>query len=174
VTTPPTIRHATDEDLPRIVAIYNAAIPGRLATADTAPVSVESRQEWFEAHWPEKHPVWVLERNGEIGAWISVSAFHDRPAYHRTAEVSLYVAPEAQGEGLGTVLLDKLIMECPRLGLTNLVALIFGHNERSLRLFGRAGFEKWGHLPEVAELDTIQRDLVILGRKVGRVKNDEG
>ncbi len=160
------IRDAVAGDLPRIVAIYNAAIPGRLATADMEPVSLESRQAWFDAHGPARHPLWVLEREGTIIAWISASDFHVRPAYHRTAEVSLYVAPEAQGQGLGRVLLGRLIAECPGLGLTNLVALIFAHNEASLRLFGRAGFVKWGHLPEVAELDAVQRDLVILGRKV--------
>lgn len=160
------LREAKIEDLPRIVAIYNAAIPGRVATADTELVSVESRLSWFEAHSPDKHPLWVLESEGTIVAWLGTHAFHTRPAYHRTAEVSVYVAPEAQSQGLATVLLNKLIPECPRLGLTTLVALIFGHNEPSLRLFGRAGFEKWAHLPEVAELDGIERDLVILGRKV--------
>jgi phosphinothricin acetyltransferase len=47
-----TLRDATEADLPAIVAIYNAAIPGRTATADTDPVTVESRREWFAKHSP--------------------------------------------------------------------------------------------------------------------------
>ena len=164
---PPSIRDATIDDLPRIVAIYNAAIPGRLATADTEPVSIQSRQAWFEAHGPGKHPLWVLERKGEIAAWISTRPFYGRPAYHSTAEVSIYVAPEAQGQGLGKVLLERLLATCPDLGLKTLLGFIFGHNAASLRLFERQGFTTWGHLPEVAELDGVWRDLVILGRKVG-------
>ncbi len=162
----PTLRLATLDDLPRIVAIYNAAIPTRQSTAELEPVSVDSRRAWFDEHAPDKHPLWVLERGGEIMAWISASPFHKRAAYHRTAEVSLYVAPEAQGQGLGRPLLDKLVADCPRLGITTLVALIFGHNQPSLRFFSRAGFEKWGHLPEVAVLDDVKRDLVYLGLKV--------
>jgi L-amino acid N-acyltransferase YncA len=47
-----------------------------------------------------------------------------------------------------------------------LLGFIFGHNEPSLQLFYRFGFEKWGHLPNVAELDGIERDLIILGKKI--------
>jgi phosphinothricin acetyltransferase len=47
-----------------------------------------------------------------------------------------------------------------------LLGFIFGHNEPSLKLFERFGFEKWGHLPSVAELDGIERDLVIVGKRV--------
>lgn len=51
------VRDATCEDLPRIVEIYNASIPGRLATSDLEPVTVESRREWFASHGPEGHPM---------------------------------------------------------------------------------------------------------------------
>ena len=60
----PAIRHATQADLAAIVAIYNASIPGRLATADTAPVTVDSRREWFAAFDPASRPIWVAEDRG--------------------------------------------------------------------------------------------------------------
>ena len=58
-----TLRDATQADLPAIVAIYNQTIPGRMVTADLGPVSVEQRQVWFAAHSPDKHPLWVAERD---------------------------------------------------------------------------------------------------------------
>ena len=64
------VRDATLDDLPAIVAIYNAAIPGRIATADTDPVTVESRKEWFDKHEPGRRPLWVAEMDGEVVAWI--------------------------------------------------------------------------------------------------------
>jgi L-amino acid N-acyltransferase YncA len=103
------IRDAGVADLPRIVAIYNEAIPGRLATADTEPVTVEVRREWFQAHTPGRHPIWVGEDRGSV----------------------------------------------------------VGHNEPSLRLFAALGFERWGTLPRVARLDGVERDLALLGRRVG-------
>ena len=160
------LRDARPDDLPRIVEIYNASIPGRLATADTTPVSVESRRAWLAEHEPTRRPLWVLEDAGEIVAWISLRSFYGRPAYAKTAEVSLYIAPEHQGRGLGTLLLRRMIERCPELGVENLVGFVFAHNEPSMAMNRRLGFETWGHLPGIAELDGIERDLLIVGLKV--------
>ena len=84
-------RIARFEDLPRIVAIYNATIPSRMVTADLEPVSVESRVPWFEQHDPDTRPLWVVARDGDVVAWLSFSSFYGRPAYARTAEISVYI-----------------------------------------------------------------------------------
>ncbi|MGG6296153.1 N-acetyltransferase family protein [Leptolyngbya sp. AN02str] len=160
------LRDAALADLPHIVEIYNASIPGRMATADTDPVSVESRLIWFQEHHPQTRPIWVLERQGRIIAWISLSTFYGRPAYQGTAEFSLYIAPECQGQGIGTQLLQCLIERCPEFGVTTVLGFIFGHNTPSLRLSEKAGFERWGFLPGVAVLDGKLCDLVIMGRRV--------
>jgi len=47
-----------------------------------------------------------------------------------------------------------------------MIGLIFAHNEPSLRLFDRLGFERWGLLPRIARLDGIERDLAIVGRGI--------
>jgi phosphinothricin acetyltransferase len=57
-------------------------------------------------------------------------------------------------------------VRAPRLGLKTLLGFIFGHNEPSLRLFEVFGFQRWGILPRVAELDGVERDLVIIGRRL--------
>lgn len=163
---PMRIRDAVIADLPAIVAIYNAAIPGRMATADTEPISVESRTAWFRDHTPQARPLWVAESDGEIGGWCSLQSFYGRPAYHATAEVSIYVAPNHRRAGIARRLLDECVRRAPELGLATLLGFIFGHNEPSLRLFGSFGFQRWGELPRVAELDEIERDLVIVGRRL--------
>jgi L-amino acid N-acyltransferase YncA len=160
------IRDATLADLPRIVEIYNAAIPGRLATADTEPVTVTSRQAWFAAHYRDRRPLWVLERNGQIAAWIGLQDFYGRPAYKATCEVSLYVAPESQRLGLGVGLVERLLDCCPDLGVKVLLAFIFAHNQPSLQLFRRLGFTEWGLLPQVAEMDGQSYGLAIWGRQI--------
>lgn len=164
---PDLIRDAEEHDLPRIVEIYNASIPGRMATADLEPVSVESRRAWFATRDPQHRPFWVLERDGIVAAWVRLSSFYGRPAYHATTEISVYVAPECQGQGLGLHLMREMIRRCPAIGVTTLLALVFGHNEPSLKMNRKLGFEQWGLLPEIAELDGIKRDLVIMGLRVG-------
>ncbi len=160
------IRYATEADLPQIVAIYNAAIPNRLATADLEPISVASRQQWFHAHRPDEYPIWVMEHQEQVVGWLSLQMFYGRPAYRATTEISLYVSPDHQGQGIGRQLAEHAIAQCPKLGITTLLSFIFGHNQPSLKLFQRLGFEQWGNLPQVAELDGVQRDLVLLGLKI--------
>jgi L-amino acid N-acyltransferase YncA len=146
------IRDASELDLATIVAIYNASIPGRLATADTEPVSVESRRGWFRDRDHSRHPVWVAEREGRVVGWLSFGKFYGRPAYASTAELSVYVDPKAQRSGIATQLVES--------------AFVFAHNERSVALCRKFGFEQWGHLPRVAILDGVERDLLILGRRL--------
>lgn len=160
------IRDAVETDLSAIVAIYNAAIPSRMATADLEPVSVESRLSWFSEHTPGSRPIWVMEVDGVIAGWLSFQTFYGRPAYHVTAEISIYVAPAYQRCGIGRQLITKAIHHSPGLGLKSLVSLIFAHNQPSLRLVESMGFQRWGFLPQVAELDGFERDLVILGRRI--------
>jgi L-amino acid N-acyltransferase YncA len=152
--------------LPGIVGIYNAAIPGRMATADLEPVTVDSRRGWFAGHSRRTRPLWVLINEGEVVGWLSFQSFYGRPAYHATAEISVYVAPTAQRRGCGRRLLARALEQAPPLGLRTLLGFIFGHNEPSLALFRGFGFELWARLPRVAEIDEVERDLLILGRRI--------
>lgn len=164
------LRLAKIEDLPVIVDIYNLSIPGGLATADTEPVSVASRLDWFNAHQPENRPLLVLEKDEKIAAWLSFKSFYGRPAYSITAEIGIYLHPEHQGKKLGTSLLQKAIAIAPDLGIENLLGFIFGHNSPSLKLFGNEGFETWGTLPEVGFMREHYVDLLILGKKISATK----
>ncbi|MBB6672793.1 GNAT family N-acetyltransferase [Cohnella nanjingensis] len=160
------IADAVLDDLPEIVGIYNSTIAGRQVTADLAPVTVESRIAWFHAHEPVRRPLWVLKLDGRIVAWFSFQSFYGRPAYDATAEISIYISERHRGQGLGKRLMRHAIESCPRLGIRSLVGFVFGHNEPSIALLTKYGFEQWGYLPRVAELDGVERDLAILGLRV--------
>jgi phosphinothricin acetyltransferase len=159
-------RDATLDDLSEIVAIYNSTVPSRQVTADLEPVSIDSRRAWFDAHGPEKRPLWVVEDEGHIIGWLSFSDFYGRPAYQRTAEVSIYLHEAARGKGLGKKLLAASLEAAPKLGIDTVLGFVFGHNEPSVRLFQSFGFTAWGTLPRVAVLDGVERDLVILGKRL--------
>jgi phosphinothricin acetyltransferase len=138
-----------------------------MVTADTEPVSVASREAWFDAHQPERRPLWVCEdAAGRMAGWLSYSDFYGRPAYGATAEVSIYLSEDFRGKGLGRYLLEQAIAHAPAIGVTTILGFIFGHNEPSLRLFAALGFARWGDLPRVARLDGVERDLIIVGRRL--------
>ncbi|WP_027084445.1 GNAT family N-acetyltransferase [Cohnella panacarvi] len=158
-----TVTDATLDDLERIVEIYNSTIPSRMVTADLEPVTVESRYAWFHEHSQDRRPIWVLKEDERMIAWLSFQSFHSRPAYNATAELSIYIDASYRGQGIGSLLLKKAIAECPRLGIDNIVGLVFGHNEPSLALLRKFGFQEWGRLPRIAVLDGVERDLVMIG-----------
>ena len=139
-----------------------------MVTADTEPVSVESKLNWFKAHSPDKRPLWVIkdESNNVVG-WASFESFYGRPAYNATVEISIYLDPLYRGKGIGRQVLQHCIAVSSNLGIKTLLGFIFAHNEPSLQLFRHSGFEEWATFPNVAILDGIERSLKIFGKRVG-------
>lgn len=160
------MRIATEHDLNAIVSIYNTTVSTRQSTADTAEVSVESRREWFRQHDPEKRPLLVHEDSGKVVGWVSFQSFYGRPAYDHTAEISIYISPSFRGTGLGRRLLAEALALTESLCIKTVVGFIFSHNTPSIRLFKSSGFEEWGKLPDVAEMDGKEFSLSILGKRV--------
>jgi L-amino acid N-acyltransferase YncA len=160
------IRDAIEADLPAIVDIYNATVPTRMVTAELEPTTVEARLPWFCEHSRDQHPFWVMESDGCVIGWLDFKKFLPRCAYRGTAEVSVYVDEKFRRQGVARRLLEEAIVRAPSLGITAIVGLVFAHNEPSLILFGRLGFERWGLLPRIARLDGIERDLIIMGRHI--------
>jgi len=160
------IRDAALTDLPAIVEIYNSTIPLRESTADTQPVTVEGRRGWYAAHVPSRRPLWVHAEGGEVLAWLSFKDFYGRPAYAATAEIGVYVREDARRRGIARALVRHAIDESPALGLSTLIAVVFAHNLGSRTLFKAHGFEEWGRLPAVAQLDGRPADVLMLGRHV--------
>lgn len=164
-----TFRYATIAELPWVVDVYNSIVAGRMVTADTDPVTVESRVAWFEAH-DEKHPLWIVEEKGEAAGWVSLQKFYGRPAYDITAEISIYLHERTRGRGLGKQVLQIAIEKSAALGIENLLGFVFAHNIPSMKLFEKAGFAHWADMPGIALLDGAYRTLIILGKKINTVQ----
>lgn len=163
-------RDAQITDLPTIVGIYNSTIAGRMVTADTEPVSVEDRMDWFLAHKVNYRPLWVVEEEThQMIGWISFQSFYGRPAYCHTVEVSIYLSESYRGKGLGRMILKESLHRALPLGMKNFMGFIFSHNLPSVKLFESLGFKQWGLLPAIAEIDGVPMDLKILGLQYGGI-----
>lgn len=167
-----TVRHATQAELPAIVEIYNQSVVTRQATADLTPVTVAEKQAWFEAHGMEKNrPLLVALENANTEkermlGWSTLSNLYERPAYHISAEISVYIDSEAKGCGVGQLLVEKQLELASSCGVQQVLAKIFAHNAPSLNLFQKLGFEQWGILKQVCDMGDFTADVVILGRAV--------
>ncbi|ARU48645.1 N-acetyltransferase family protein [Sulfurospirillum diekertiae] len=160
------LRHATLEDLPEIIKIYNEAIKDGISTADSKTVSVEDKIEWFKAH-DALHPILVKEYHGRIIAWISLQPFYaNLLAYAHSARINIYIDKNFQGKKLGQQFLCEAIEQAKSYEIKTLLALIFSENTPSLKLFKKLGFKEWGNLNRIATIEGMDKDLLILGHRI--------
>lgn len=160
-----TIRELRPDDWPAVRAIYEEGIRGGDATFETETPTWE---RWEAAH-PELRL--VAEREGAVVGWAALSPASARHCYRGVGEVSVYVAEEARGAGLGRELLDALVERSEQAGYWTLTAGVFPENLASIRLHNACGFRKVGVREGVGEAGGVWRDVIWLERRsavVGR------
>ncbi len=96
---------------------------------------------------------------------VLVICKHVRPITSGT-EISIYLNQDYQSKGLGSLLTRWMLTQAPSLGIRNVIALVFAHNHPSLGLFRKLGFEQWGYMPEVCDMEGFIADVVMLGKAV--------
>ncbi len=143
-----TVRDATEADVPSILAIYNHAILNSTATFDVEPQTIEEKIAWFrETRHP--HCVIAAESEGEVVGWACLRPFRAKAAYRFTAEDSVYVRKDRLGQGIGALLMRRLVELAAGNGFHSVIAGIAGDNPASVRLHQRFGFQIVGVEREV-------------------------
>jgi L-amino acid N-acyltransferase YncA len=159
------IRPAIEADLAAINDIYNHYVLHSTCTYQEEPEPLDGRRQWYKHH-DDKHPVIVAEQNGVVVGWGSLSAYHARSAYRRTVENSVYVHHQYQRRGIGSLLLQELIVRARSLGHHSIIAGIDAEQNASVALHRRFHFEKVGCLKQVGFkfnrwLDVIYMELLL-------------
>lgn len=145
------IRTAQPADLPELLAIYNDEVLHGVATFDTEPQTLEQRRVWFDAHNIENHPLIVgVADDGSITGYASLSAFIAKDAYASTVELSIYVARNQRGQGVGKQLFTAILALAQKDERTHrVISIITTENQASESLHRKFGFRKAGVLTEV-------------------------
>jgi phosphinothricin acetyltransferase len=157
---PPAIRALTPADWPFVARIYAEGIATGCATFET---EVPDWATWDAAHHPA--PRLLSEQGNRILGWAALGPVSRRACYAGVAEVSIYLASEARGRGLGRPLLEALLAAADRAGLWTVQAGIFAENVASLRLHQRCGFRVVGRRERIAQLGGRWHDTVLLERR---------
>lgn len=159
-----TVRDATEDDLPAILAITNQAILETTAVWTIAPATLELRAGWMRDRRAAGFPVLVAERDGQVAGFGSFGAFRAWDGYIHTVEHSLYVDPARHRQGIGRVLLQTLIDRAAASGKHAMVGGIEAANHASIALHRAAGFEEAGVLREVGRKFDRWLDLLFMVR----------
>ena len=145
------IRKAEQRDLSAITDIYNYEVLNGTATFDIKPKSTEERQQWFDLHNKENHPLIVSENEeGKICGYASLSPYREKEAYRSCVELSVYVAHDSSRQGIATALMSEIINLAKKDKNTHtIVSVITAGNEASKKLHERFGFDFCGTISEV-------------------------
>jgi phosphinothricin acetyltransferase len=154
------IREMLKSDKKQILALYEKGLKTRNATFE---INVPSWEEWNSNH--HKHSRYVYLNNNSIIGWVALSPISKRYVYRGVSEISIYIDPDYSGRGIGSELIEKVILSSEVHGIWTLFASIFPENKASLRLHEKFGFRKIGFREKIASLDGIWRDTIILERR---------
>lgn len=156
------VRPATAADAEAICRIYNQGIEDRVATLETELRTPEERRQWLLTRSP-RHPVIVAEDGrGDLAGWGSLNVFNPREAYRFVADFSVYVDRDRRGQGVGSVLLARLIELAREQGFHKLVLSAFPTNKSGVALYEKFGFRTVGTYREQGLLDGHWVDTVVM------------
>jgi phosphinothricin acetyltransferase len=158
----------TPADWEQVRAIYQEGIDTGQATFETQAPPWE---QWDAGHLPFGRL--VARAGGRVVAWAALSPVSRRACYRGVAEVSVYVAGECRGNGVGKALLQALIAESERNGIWTLQGATFPENAASLRLQEGCGFRVVGRRERIARRNGVWRDTVLTERRSAVVGRDE-
>ncbi len=150
-----TVRPATEADAAELAAVYAHHVLHSTATFDVVPPTVEDRQRWLADHTGGRHRALVAEQDGVVVGFAASTGFRPRAAYDTTVETSVYLAPDAVGQGLGRALYAALFEVLAGEDVHRALAAIALPNPASEALHRSFGFAQVGTFGEV-------------GRKFGR------
>lgn len=159
-----TVRSASPKDATAICDIYNAAIEERGSTFETALRSPEDFEPRIE---DARFPLLVCDAGRSVAGWAGLAPYSTRECYAGIGEASVYVAPQARGHGLGTLLAEALATVAEERGFHKMIGKLFTDNVASIRLTERCGFASVGLHRRHGRLDGAWRDVLVVERLLG-------
>jgi len=162
-----TVRHAVLDDAPAVARIYNQGIED-LATLETQLRSADERAEWLASHGLRYPVIVAVDAGGVTVGWASLNRFNARAVYDYVADLSIYVAREARGRGVGDALMGALVERARSNAFHKMVLSYFPTNAPGLRLFERHGFATVGTYHEQGKLQGRWVDVVVMEKLLDR------
>ncbi len=163
------LRPSVDADLPSIHAVYAHHVLHGTGTFEVDPPSLEDMTARRLDVLGKGLPWLVAVRDGQVIGYAYCNWFKPRPAYRFSAEDSIYLAPGAQGQGLGRALLAELAAQAEKAGVRKLIAVIGDSaNTGSVGVHAAVGFQPVGVLKSCGWKFDRWLDVVLMDKPLGQ------
>lgn len=159
------IRNFFQDDYAVVKSIYQQGIDTGHATFQQ---QAKDWAEWDESTLPECRL--VAELNGEVVGWAALSPVSTRCVYSGVAEISVYIATDHSGKGIGQLLLSTLVTCSEEAGFWTLTAGIFPENVASIAIHEKCGFRKLGVRHKLGKMKGKWRDVVVMERRSSKME----
>jgi len=159
---PVEVRDAGATDVAAIARIYAQGVHDRMATLESDPKSDDEIAEWLFAEPPGRYPIVVALASGEVVGWAALRPYSHRCAYRGVGDLSVYVARESRGKGVGGRLLAALEQRARASGIHKIVLFALSDNRTGRALYDKHGFCEVGVHREHGILDGRLRDVVVM------------
>lgn len=160
------IRSVREQDLNAVLRIYNEGIEDRIATLESEKKDRDDMEEWFRNR-QGRYQALAAERQGTIVGWAALNPYSQRCAYDGVAELSVYIAREHRGTGVGTQLLGALEELARRQKFRKIVLFTFPFNTAGQRLYRKLGYRVVGTFEKQGMLDGQEIDVQIMEKLLG-------
>jgi L-amino acid N-acyltransferase YncA len=163
-----TLRTSTDADVVACAGIYREAVRNGTGTFELDEPDDAEMARRRQAILAQGLPWLVAERAGQVIGYAYANQFRPRRAYRFCVEDSIYLAPEARGQGAGRLLLAELIARCEALGIRQMLAVIGdAQNKGSIAVHRSCGFEHTGTFAAAGWKFERWLDVVMMQRRLG-------
>lgn len=157
-------RLAEAGDAEAMLEIYNAEVLGGTATFDLVPRTLAEQRRWLDEHAGIHSAVVAVDDDGTLAGFASISPYRPRPAYLTTVEDSVYVRPEARGQGVGRLVLSDVVRLAGAHGFHTVIARINAEGHGSIALHHACGFSLVGTERQVGRKFNRWLDVVVMQR----------
>lgn len=162
------IRSATEEDISQITDIYGRSVLEEYASFEHIPPDADEMLQRFNAVVEKGYPYLVAEIDDRVAGYVYASAHRPRPAYQKTVESTVYVAPDYWRRGIAAALMEELIDRCKEAQFREMIAIVACSGDAkldeiaSIRLHRSLGFSDSGRLKGVGYKHDQWLDIVLL------------
>lgn len=159
------IREGKIDDLESIMKIYNQGIEDRIATLEYETKDLSYMKNWFDQH-KDRYKIIIAEQEGQVLGWSSINQYSSRCAYAGVGDLSIYIARNHRGKGVGSLLLKEIEKVAIENGFYKIVLFTFPFNNLGQALYRKNGFREVGIFKNQGILDGRFVDVMAMEKMI--------